>query len=195
VTVTISHDDEEALDLVEIESSNTRRRVRMGVDYAQLEWPNFTWCCESPFPEVDFDVVLPTTVSLEVDSHRSDMDIEAPRGDVRIKSHRGRGSVTGISSDFILDTHRGSFDLVVAELHDLDIKTHRGNVYARIENADDFRIRGESHRGRLEFSGKDIEVTQDRHRGESSVSHREGSGENRVYLDTHRGDITLSFRD
>lgn len=195
VVATFTHEDEDALDRVALDSSGTRDRVRVRVEFEEYNFSNwFNWRDGSPYPEVNLVVELPRTVSLDLDSHRSTLDIEAPSGDVRIKAHRGRGDITAIRSDFILDTHRGDFDLAVAELHDLDIKTHRGNVYARIDRAKDYRITGDSHRGRLRFPGSNFRVRYDDNRG-SSVYERIGSGENRVMLDTHRGDITLAFND
>lgn len=195
VVATFTHEDEDALDRVTLDSSGTRDRVRIRVEFAEYNFRNWTyWRDGSPYPEVSLVIVTPRNVSLDLDSHRSELDIEAPSGEVRIKAHRGRGDITAIRSDFILDTHRGDFDLEVEELHDMDIKTHRGNVYARIDKAEDYRITGDSHRGRLRFPGSNIRVRYDDARG-SSVNERVGSGENRVFLDTHRGDITLAFND
>lgn len=194
ITATISHDDEDALDLLEIDMSGTAKRVRVKMNYDQYDgwrWGWNDWSGAPYYPDVDLDIVIPETISLDIQDHRSTMEITAPSGEIRIDSHRGRGDITGIRSDFALDTHRGNFELEVASLRDLDIKTHRGDVDVEILEGDDFDLRGESHRGRLIFRGMDIEVERDRH--ESRVSHRSGNGEYRIDLDTHRGDIRLDF--
>jgi hypothetical protein len=195
VVATFTHEDEDALDRVALDTSASRDRVHVGVDFEEYDFRYWQyWRDGSPYPEVSFVIVTPRTVSLDIDSHRSELDIEAPTGEVRIKAHRGQGNISAIRSDFILDTHRGDFDLAVDELHDLDIKTHRGNVYARIDKAENYRISGDSDRGSLRFPGSNIRVRSDDSRG-SSVNERVGSGENQIVLDTHRGDITLAFND
>ena len=130
ITAVIRHDDRDALDNVEINIYRSRERVSIDVDYDQPIF-NFSRLFSLnyyQYPDILFEIVLPDEATLRIDSHRSILDIDAPSGRVRISTHRGRGRIGGIRNDLYIDTHRGSFDVEILELHDVHIDTHRGDI-------------------------------------------------------------------
>ncbi len=145
------------------------------------------------WPELHFDIILPDNCSLVVDSHKSEFDLEVPSRDIRIDSHKGTGRIVGVRSDLSLDTHKGSFEVEILELHDVNVDTHKGELNLVIHEARDFSVRGESHKGGFEFIGRDIEVKHKKN--EITVTYREGNGDNRIALNTHKGHIKLEFVD
>lgn len=194
----------EDLEYVEIRTNHSDRRVSIEVDYdtnsmerSQREGSGLIQSWEgTSLPFVDFDIVVPRKASLELESHKSTFEVQAPSGEIQISTHKGEGKIFGVRSDFELSTHKGEFDIEIDELFDLDIETHKGQIDVLLHGANDFRIRGESHKGRLEFAGHDIRVHRDDDdNNELWVSETVGSGEHSIKVDTHKGSIKLDFRN
>ncbi len=192
----------EDLELVEIKTSHGDRWVSIEVRYdtdrmernrREKSGLMSSWEGGS-LPFVDFDIVVPRGANLDLESHKSNFDVQAPSGEIRISSHKGRGKISGVRNDFELETHKGDFEVEIEEMRDLDIETHKGHVEVLAHGAKDFRLRGESHKGNLKFDGYDIEVRRGDDR-ERWVDETIGSGEHLVTLDTHKGTIRLDFRN
>jgi len=196
------HPDEgpdEDLDLVEIDTSSSSGYVRVKVDYDQVQRKRSGGLFDSwngtSLPLVDFDIVMPDGGRLDVETHKGRVDVEAPSGEVTVESHKGEGRITNVRGDFELSTHKGDFDVEIAEMKDVQVETHKGHVDLKIRGASDFTVRGQSHDGSITFAGYDIPVERDsdRHRHDLWISHTEGSGANRLELDTHKGDIRVEL--
>jgi len=189
--------DERVFEHVHIEARQNGDLVSIKVDYdndgARPIWRSFLGNGHQVWPAVDFDIMLPETCRLEIESHKSIMDIDAPLGQVEIESHKGKGEIRGVRGDFHLETHKGSFDVEILEMGDVKVETHKGEVDLAVYNARDFEIRGDSHKGLLAFSGRDVPVVSKKR--ESSVNYRDGSGQRYMRLDTHKGEIRVRFVD
>lgn len=196
LTARIRHPDEDVVEQVEILIDSSRSSVVFGVEHHRSPYWMFTgmyWWKDHSEPEIEFTIVVPEQASLTLRGNRVDFDVDAPSGTVDISSHRGSGRVRGVSSQLKIDTHRGDFDVEVEKLADIDINTHRGSVVMEIENARNFTLDGETHRGGIHVNGRDIDVDQrDR---DTKVDYREGDGSNLISFNTHRGSITIDFRD
>jgi len=200
MTAKIHADDgpEEDVELVSIDTSSGSGYVRIKVDYDQLQRQRsrglFEGRDEISLPLVDFDIVMPDSGRLDVETHKGELDVEAPSGEVTVESHKGEGRIANVRGDFELSTHKGDFDVEIAEMGDVQVETHKGTVDLRIRGAVDFSVRGESHKGSITFEGYDIPVERDRHRDDELwISHSEGSGANRIELETYKGDIRVEF--
>lgn len=197
IRVTISHEDEEVLDYVKVNTSGSPFRVNLDVDYKYSQAVGnslpLLWTATNYFPDVDIEATLPDSASLEVDSHESEMRIEAPAGRIEIRSHKGRGTISGVRNDFTLRTHKGRFDVQIERLNDVLIDTHKGNIDLDIEEADNFRIDADTHKGNIDIRGKyDFDR---RGRNSANKSLVIGTGEHQVSLDTFKGDISVFFRE
>ncbi len=193
ITAVIRHDDRDVVDDVEIVVIRSRERVKVEVEYDEprfrftslFDWDSYE------YPYIEFDIVLPEQAMLGIDSHRSRLNVSAPSGRVDISAHRGSGRISGIRNNLDLDTHRGDFDLEFVELRDVRIETHRADIDMDILQASDFSINAEAHRGSISMRGRTGLVRRsDRN---SYLSYNEGNGSNRINLDSHRSDVTLSF--
>jgi len=196
LTAHIEHDSQDVVDRVDIEVSSSRSTVDVDVDYDQPAFRlNFGLIGfnDYEYPEVRFTVVLPENASLAVDSHRSDLNLEAPAGRVDVTAHRGRGRISGIRNDLKIDSHRTDFDIEILELNDVDLDFHRGDVELDLFGASDYTIAGETHRGNIRFVGRDYRVDQSSR--DVYVNAREGDGRNMINIDSHRGNTVINFHD
>ncbi len=186
----------EDLDLVSIETSSGKGYVRIKVEYDEIQRQRsgelFKDSEGFSLPFVDFDIVMPDSGRLDLETHKSKIDVEAPSGEVIIETHKGEGRVTNVRGDFELRTHKGELDVEITEMGDIEIETHKGTVDLRVHGAADFSVRGQSHKGRISFDGYDIPIERGKDR-ELWISHTEGGGDHRIELETHKGEIRVEF--
>ncbi len=196
ITVHIEHDDQKAVDEVEVNVDSSRSDVAVDVSYDDPDNGMdfiFIGLRDYEYPEVRFVVVLPDSASLEVEAHRSQLEIAAPSGRIDIDTSRTSGRITGIRNDFDIVTTRGNYEVEIQELNDVDVEAQRSNVRLDIFGATDFTLSGETSRGGVSITGQDVEI-RERDRGER-VEHVSGTGSSFVSFDVERGDLTLNFRN
>lgn len=149
------------------------------------------WNRSMPF--VDFDIYVPEQANLDIESHKGTMDIQAPAGEIEIESHKGTANVRNVRGKLEIESHKGTFQVEVTRLGDIEIETHKGNITVDIYDATDFTIEGESHRGNLTVTGRQAKkMTEDRH---TQLSYAEGSERHQISVETHKGDVSLNFKN
>ena len=193
----ITEEDPALLEYVQVEYRDTPSGLDIKVHHDQdayrrqaggFVWKGVTW------PMVEFDILMPDDGSLRLETHKSEIDVEAPAGEVRIESHKGTGTITGIRSDLDLETHKGNFQVVIEDLYDLKIQTHKGDVTVDILRSSGFTLEGFTHKGRINFPDRNIQTRSKRDDGrEKSYYFREGNGAGNIELDTHKGNIEIRF--
>lgn len=184
--------DVELVDLTELETRSGDRHVSIEVDYHQEKASKNSFLGNSyTLPMIEWDITVPDDASLELSSHKSTFDINAPSGKVEIETHKGTGTIRGVRGEFELETHKGEFEIEIVKLSDLDLETHKGSIVATIQGATDFSLEGESHEGTLRFTGMDVPITKDH--DETIVDFEAGSGRNSIEISTHKGEIELRF--
>ena len=144
-------------------------------------------------PFVDFDILLPDDASLDLESFQGTFDIQCPSGRIDFETYKGDGNVSGVRSDLSLETYKGRLDVDIESMGHIDVDTYKGNVELNIRGAEDFTIKGETHKGDFKVVGFDVEQTQED--GETSIYLKEGSGSKRIKLDTYKGVIRLNFNE
>jgi len=146
------------------------------------------------WPAVDWEIALPDDVNLDLETHKSEVDLDVPAGRIEIESHKGTGTIRGVRNDFKLETHKGEFDVDVTQLADLDVETHKGKISLTIHGTEDFTLRAGSDKGILRFSGYDVPIQRDEDdEDEITAYFRIGDGTNRIELETYKGSITVDF--
>jgi hypothetical protein len=187
--------DSELLEHAKIKESSGPGHVSLEFDYDQdaakfagLIGNSMDW------PAVDWEIVLPDDLNLELETHKSEVDLHVPAGHIDIESHKGTGTISGVRSDFSLETHKGEFDVAVSELSDLDVETHKGNISLAIYGTADFTLRAQSDKGNLRFSGYEVPITRDEDDDDEITAFlRVGDGTNRIELETYKGTIKVDF--
>ena len=181
------------LDALNFNLSQSRQSVRLEVEYDrdfQKSW-NQMFKRGFEMPMVDLEITIPDDSNLNLETHKSTFEVDAPVGNVRVETHKGQGVIRQVRNNFDLETHKGKVKVEIQDLHDVDVETHKGDVTLKIFDAGDFTLRGDSHKGNFNFKGLDIRAKKDD--GELIVRHTEGSGRNRIDLETHKGDIRIEF--
>jgi hypothetical protein len=151
------------------------------------------WTQGVSHPFIEFDILVPSNASIELESHKAEFDVEAPAGEVEIESHKGTGEIRNVRNNLEIESHKGRFKIEITELNDIEIESHKGDIEVTINNARNFTVVGTSHKGDLRFQGRDIPVTTEDK--ETYVDYKEGTGTHNIELDTHKGQLTLIFKN
>lgn len=196
LTAYIEHDEQETVDEVEIRIDQSRSDVAVEVYYDDPDNRvdfDFIGLRDYEYPQIRFVVVIPDGASLNVEAHRSQLEIAAPAGRMDIDTSRTAGRITQVRNDLDLVTTRGDFDIEVQSLHDMDIEGQRSDIRLDIFGATDYTLAGDTQRGEVRVTGQDVS-TEERDRG-MRVNHVSGSGSSFVSFDVERGNIMLNFRN
>ncbi|MHC4165437.1 MAG: DUF4097 family beta strand repeat-containing protein [Planctomycetota bacterium] len=159
---------------------------------------------------VSLDVTVPGRAHLELETHNGSVTVTDIAGDVRAKTHNGdvtthrvsgstalethngRISVKQTSGDAKLKTHNGSVKAFYAESApsdgDISIVTHNGSI--ELETPPDLsaRVEASAHNGSI---NTDLPITISGKFSKNRLVGKIGSGQGRLYLETHNGSIRL----
>jgi len=180
------------VDAMEVQFRNGKQNVSIEVDGSatgKMFSGLFTKSSTQPF--VDIDMVIPDDASLDLDSYKGTFDIVCPSRRIIFETYKGRGSISGVRSDLSIDTYKGNLDIDIEQMGNLEVETYKGEVVIDIQGATDFTIHGDTHKGQLQIDG--VEASKTINDDETVLYLKEGSGANRVELDTYKGTIRLNF--
>ena len=193
----LSEDEQKRiLEHLEIRINHQKRNVTVDVNFDQdavRESSGFFFKRGVSMPYVDFDILVPDDSSLDVETHKSTVDIDAPSGRVRLESHKGHGTLRSVRNRLELITHKGDFEVQILQMDDIEVETHKGNVDISIAGPHNFLIRGSSHKGDFSFRGLDIPIQSKKR--ESYIDYEVGTGEHNIDLETHKGRISIDFAE
>ncbi len=159
---------------------------------------------------VSLDATVPNRTDLELVTHNGAVKIAAITGRVDAKTHNGKVTTKDVSGPLELETHNGAINCEEAS-GDADLKTHNGSVKVYYSDSagpvDEISI--VTHNGSIElvpppgFSAKidaktnngsintDLSITVSGKVSKNRLSGTIGSGQKRLYLETHNGSIRI----
>jgi len=159
---------------------------------------------------VSLDATIPNRADLQLVTHNGSVSITEISGLIDAKTHNGKVTTTRVSDSFKLVTHNGSITCVDAS-GDANLKTHNGSVKVyycdSAEPVDEISI--VTYNGSVELAtppdlsakvdaktnngsiNTDLPITVIGKVSKNRLSGTIGSGEGRLYLETHNGSIRL----
>jgi len=118
---------------------------------------------------VSFHVVLPSDMSVKVETHNGNVTLDAMRSMARLKTHNGNVNVRDHEGDLVgkthngdvkvdaeapslrLETHNGGLD-VVARVEEVEIRTHNGSISTRLGGVAPLRGNVVTHNGSVKLT-------------------------------------------
>jgi Putative adhesin len=189
----------ERVERTRIDVETTPSRLELHSNYDRLEdfepirldIPGLEGATCSAYPFIHYRLRIPATARLEIEDHKSNIDVAGLRGATRISSHKGDVHVKGQAGGLDLTTHKGEVRVEFARLAaDSRLTTHKGDIEVSLPRSAGFdldaRVEGG---GRLDSSFAVAERAVDR-RSRVSEQSINGGGP-RLELSTHKGSLTL----
>lgn len=159
---------------------------------------------------VSLDATIPNRANLELVTHNGSVRITEITGRINAKTHNGKVTTTKVSGYVKLVTHNGSITCKDAS-GDMNLKTHNGSVkvYYCDSNEPIDEISIVTYNGSVELAAPpdlsakvdartnngsintDLPITVSGKVSKNRLSGTIGSGEGRLYLETHNGSIRL----
>ena len=159
---------------------------------------------------VSLDITVPAQTSLELVTHNGAVKIADITGDVHATTHNGKVTTERVSGSTVLETHNGSI-IIRQTSGDAKLKTHNGSVKAfyadsassvsdisiitsngsiELEAPPDLsaQIEASTHNGSI---NTDLPITLTGKVSRNRLAGTIGSGQGRLYLETHNGSIRI----
>ncbi|MCB1042849.1 MAG: DUF4097 family beta strand repeat protein [Acidobacteria bacterium] len=183
----------ETLDQVTVNVTQHGNQVTAEVDYRDADFSGIWQKRDTESPFVDFTIFVPDDCDLTVEDHKSDLDIEATTGRMRLDTHKGEGRIFNVEGPLTLDTHKGVIEVSFVVFKGAQVDTHKGKVTLKTGRLADVDIWAETHKGDIIFQGTDLKMQRnDDH--EMVLQRKLGAGTWPLRIDTHKGEVTIDAR-
>ncbi|UCF17379.1 MAG: DUF4097 family beta strand repeat protein, partial [Phycisphaerales bacterium] len=159
---------------------------------------------------VSLDVTIPNRTDLELVTHNGSVKVADITGRVNAKTHNGKVTTDRVSGAVVLETHNGSISCMDV-VDEIKLKTHNGGVKAFYADSAESvgAISIITHNGSIELAtppdlsakieaktnngsiNTDLPITVSGKVSKNRLTGTIGSGEGRLYLETHNGSIRL----
>ncbi|MGH9399850.1 MAG: DUF4097 family beta strand repeat-containing protein [Thermoanaerobaculia bacterium] len=153
-------------------------------------WP-FGSCSARPF--VHYAISMPRTARLDVQDHKSRIEVAELASDVRIATHKGDVRLTGAAGRVNLDTHKGDVRVEFAKLTgDSHFETHKGSIQITVPKDARFEVSAEvDRRGRFDSDFPVLVRSSSRRGRDERIEGAVNGGGPTLHLSTHRGTFRL----
>lgn len=188
---------QERVELTEIRISSSSGHVDIESDYSDASrvregfFGAFFGVTGGTMPFVHYEITMPATASLEIEDHKSDIQVGGLSGDLAIETHKGTAKVTSHAGGVRVETHKGDIDIEYASLtRPARIETHKGSITLRIPAAARFDVAADLDDDSADFSS-DFQMPVERENEEASVRARVNGGGPTIRIETHKGSIRI----
>lgn len=145
----------ERVRLTEIDVDSSPARLALHSNYDRLEGlPGLPFhagglegsCTAYPF--VRYRLRIPRTARLEIEDHKSDIDVDGLHADARIQTHKGNVHIKGHDGALDLTTHKGDVHVEFARLAEGSrLETYKGDIEVALPRSAGFDLDARVERG------------------------------------------------
>jgi Toastrack DUF4097 len=135
-----------------------------------------------------FHVVVPRRIGLALESHNGSIEASGTQGTVSLVTHNGSIAARVDTNQLKAETHNGRVKLELGNQGRLDgeVVSHNGSVDVGLADGIGTQLEASTHNGDIEAS-----KLQDAKMSRGTVRGRVGSGQGRLSITTHNGDVTI----
>jgi putative adhesin len=181
---------------VDFESTSTRLEVRS--NYEKLDplpsipfhAPGFDATC-SAHPFIHYRLRIPRTARLDIEDHKSRIEVSGLRSDAKISTHKGNVHVKAHDGAIELTTHKGNVHVEFARLGgDSRLETYKGDIEISVPRAAGFDLDARVERGGMLTAAFPLDE-QIVDRRERVYEQKVNGGGPRLELSTRNGSIQI----
>lgn len=187
----------ERVRLTEIEVSSEGSRLAVRSNYDRLKdlptrrYDSEDWTC-SAYPFVHYKLRIPRTARLEIEDHKSDIDVVGLHADARIQTHKGTVNVKGHDGALDLTTHKGDVHVEFARFgQGSRLETYKGDIEVSVPRSAGFDLDARVERGGSLDAPFRLDERQVSRR-ESVYEQKINGGGPRLELSTRRGSLKIT---
>lgn len=194
---TTGDDQDERVEQTEIRIYGSDRLVEIESDYSDADYHKgglFGFLFGGGvivLPYVHYEIKMPATAKLDIDDHKSRIEISALEGDLTLSTHKGHAKINALEGGARIETHKGDIRVEFASLsRSSSFETHKGEIEIFVPPGASFRLDGElGEDARLDSEFAMITHSfGDDERINAKVNGGDGP---EIWIETHRGTIRL----
>jgi putative adhesin len=178
---------------VRISGEGSSVSIRSDYDRTSEHWTFWMFGACSAKPFVHYTISMPRSARLDVQDHKSNIDVANVASDLRIKSYKGDVRVTGAEGRVSLDTHKGDVRVAFAKLTgDSHFDTHKGSIEVTVPKDAHFQVSAEVDRhGRFDSDFPVLVRTSKRYSRDERIEGAVNGGGPTLHMATHSGTFRL----
>ncbi|MCG8605545.1 hypothetical protein MJD09_11170, partial [bacterium] len=123
-----SRREREWVDETEIRIHGSGRSVRIKTDYQSFQNRSFWGGNWGSSPYVHYTIRIPNDAHLEIEDHKSQINVAEIGGELRLNTHKGRVEIEDQGGPVKLETHKGEVRVKFSDfVDDSRFDTHKGD--------------------------------------------------------------------
>ena len=189
----------ERVRLTEVDFESTPSRLELRSNYEKLDplplipfhTPGFDATC-SAHPFIHYRLRIPRTARLDIEDHKSKIDVSGLRSDSRISTHKGNVHVKAHDGAIELTTHKGNVHVEFARLGGASrLETYKGDIEISVPRSAGFDLDARVERGGMLTAAFPLDE-QIVNRRERVYEQKVNGGGPRLELSTRNGSIRIN---
>lgn len=142
-------------------------------------------------PFVHYTIQMPATARLEIEDHKSDIQVSDLKADLKLHTYKGTAKVAGLDGAARLETYKGEVRVVFARFsRDSRFETYKGEVEVRLPRDSHFALDADAGR-RGDVQTDFPMTTQAGRHWATRVSGAVNGGGPQLRLTTYRGTLRI----
>ncbi len=199
---------EQVVEATRIEVRRSGKGVVIRADYDDVPSNRGWWGGSSKtLPYVHFEIRAPRSLQLQIDDHKSEIELFGLEGNIDVETHKGTIDGQDLAGELRIETHKGVVNLASIR-GGFDLETHKGEISVQADQLDS-RSRLVTHKGRIvlsvpEAQGANIRADLSKradfrsdfdmernYRSKYRFDADMNGGGPEIFVSTHKGDIRI----
>ena len=142
-------------------------------------------------PLVRYTIQMPASARLEIEDHKSDIQVSGLKSDLKLHTYKGTGRVTALDGAARIETYKGDIRVEFARYsHDSRFETHKGDIEVRLPRDSRFELDADAGRR----GGVESDFAMTTRAGNWRATHASGAingGGPRMHMTTYKGTLRV----
>jgi hypothetical protein len=142
-------------------------------------------------PLVRYTIQMPASARLEIEDHKSDIQVSGLKADIKLHTYKGTGRITALDGAARIETYKGDIRVEFARYsHDSRFETHKGDIEVRLPRDSRFELDADAGRR----GGVESDFAMTTRAGNWRATHASGAingGGPRMHMTTYKGTLRV----
>jgi hypothetical protein len=142
-------------------------------------------------PLVRYTIQMPASARLEIEDHKSDIQVSGLKSDLKLHTYKGTGRITALDGAARIETYKGDIRVEFARYsRDSRFETHKGDIEVRLPRDSRFELDADAGRR----GGVESDFAMTTRAGNWRATHASGAingGGPRMHMTTYKGTLRV----